>query len=89
MEEIYITHIPVVFKEYVTGIDGVQPFKCSHLTRSVKKGVLRGVVKFTGKHLCWSLFKLQGFFLSTKDLLLPPGTKRLKIKKETPTLVFS
>ena len=34
----------------------------THKRRSIKKGALRNCVKFTGKHLCQSLFliKLQG-----------------------------
>ena len=32
-------------------------FKRSHQRYSVKKGVLKNFSIFTGKHLCWSLFK--------------------------------
>ena len=37
--------------------------RSSHRRCSVKKGVLKNVASFTGKHLCWSLFfiKLQVF----------------------------
>ena len=31
-------------------------FRSSHQSCSVKKGVLKNLVKFIGKHLCWSLF---------------------------------
>ena len=36
-----------------------QPYKSSHQRCSVKKGVLRNFAKFTGKHLCQSLFLLK------------------------------
>ena len=43
-------------------------FKSSHRRCSVKKGVLRNFVKFTGKHLCQSLFliKLQALACNFK-----------------------
>ena len=52
-------------------------FKSSHRRCSVKKGVLKKVANFTGKHLCRGLFliKLQAFRFAT-------------LLKETPTLVF-
>ena len=42
-------------------------FKSSHRRCSVRKGVLRNVVKFTGKYLCQSLFfnKVAGLRLAT------------------------
>ena len=51
--------------------------RSSHWRCSVKKGVLKNFVNFTGKHLCWSLFliKLQAF---RPAILL----------KKTPTQVF-
>ena len=38
-------------------------YKCSHRKCSVKKGAIRNFAKFTGKHLCQSLFliKLQAW----------------------------
>ena len=38
-------------------------FRSSHLRCSVKKGVLKNLAKFTGKHLCQGLFfnKVAGF----------------------------
>ena len=32
-------------------------FKSSHRRCSIKKAVLKNFAKFTGKHLCWNLFK--------------------------------
>ena len=32
------------------------PNRSSHCRCSIKKGVLKTFAKFTGKHLCWSLF---------------------------------
>ena len=39
----------LTLEEYIT-------FKSSHQRCSVKKGVLKNFAKFTGKHLCQSLF---------------------------------
>ena len=36
--------------------DDITTNRSSHWRRSVKNGVLRNFVKFTGKHLCQSLF---------------------------------
>ena len=37
-------------------------FRSSHCSHSIKKAILKDFVRFTGKHLCWSLFfnKLAG-----------------------------
>ena len=51
--------------------------RSSHRSFSVKKGVLRNFVKFTGKHLCQSLFF---------NKVAAPATL---LKKETLTQVFS
>ena len=45
----------------------------------MKKGMLKNLAKFTGNHLCWSLFL-------NKTVDLKPATL---FKKETPTQVFS
>ena len=38
------------------GHDDVSISRCSHQRCSIKEGVLRNYIKFTGKHLCQSLF---------------------------------
>ena len=57
-------------------------YRSSQRRCSVRKGVLRNFAKFTGKHLCLSLFfnKVAG---------LRPGTAYNFIKKETLAQVFS
>ena len=54
-------------------------FRSSHREVNCKKGILKNFAKFTGKHLCWSLFN--------KVIGLRPEACNV-IKKETPTLVF-
>ena len=46
-------------------------YRSSHRRYSVKKGVLRNFAKFTGKHLCQSLFfnKVAGLQLYRKETL--------------------
>ena len=48
-------------------------FRSSHHKCSMKKGVLRNITKFTGKHLCQSLFfnKVAGLRAATKKKLWP------------------
>ena len=45
--------------------------KSSHRRCSVKKGVLRNFAKFTGKHLCQSLFLCRPFLQNTSGRMLP------------------
>ena len=53
-------------------------YRSSHRRCSVRKGVLRNIAKFTGKHLCQSLF-------FNKVAVL----RSVTIKKETLVQVFS
>ena len=72
------------FNSYL--LKGIDPNKCnssvklrsSHRMCSIKNGVLKSFAKFTGKHLCWSVFlnKVSG---------LRPAT----LLKEILTQVFS
>ena len=41
---------------WFSGENGI--IRCSHPRRSIKEGVLKNFVKFTGKHLCQSVFLL-------------------------------
>ena len=40
----------------LSSVDSLRNARSSHRRRSVRKGVLRNFVKFTGKHLCQSPF---------------------------------
>ena len=59
--------------------------RSSHRRCSIKQGVLKNFIKFTGKHLCWSLFfnKVAGlshrcFPVNSADFLrIPFSAKRL------------
>ena len=42
----------------------------SHWWCSVKKGVLKSLAKFTGKHLCWSLFLIKLQQIKSATLLM-------------------
>ena len=50
-------------------------YRTSHRRCSIKKGVLKNFTKFTGKHLCQSLFfnKVAGLRQAVAGLRTPPG----------------
>ena len=51
---------------YIKGTLAVN-YRSSHRRRSVRKGVLKKLANFTGKHLCWSyLFKMLILLLTKK-----------------------
>ena len=53
------SQLPHLFKLYYKKLgkwEKVSIFRSSHLTYSIIKGVLRNFAKFTGKHLCQSLY---------------------------------
>ena len=74
----YIVKTLVYFFREVKHLYFFPPCRSSHLGVFCKKGVLRNFAKFTGKHLCQSLFLI-------KLLALPCNF----IKKETLIQVFS
>ena len=57
-------------------------FKSSHQGGSVRKGVLKNFPKFTGKHLCQSLFFKTPFLKNTSWLLLLKFIKDFKQKAQ-------
>ena len=63
-----------MFKEYVKGKNGAQ---------------MQVFLESLHENTCVGVSLSQRCFLSTWDLLIPPATKWLKIKKETPVQVFS
>ena len=57
-----------VLQMFFMTIQIVAPYKSSHRRFSVRKGVLRNFAKFTGKHLCQSLFFNNLFLILKKRL---------------------
>ena len=62
--------------------------RSSHQRCFVKKGVLRNVTKFTGKHLCQSLFFNKVVGLSSTTLLKKTSHLQLYLKRDSGAGVF-
>ena len=74
------THDEVLF---VKNTGSSQSYKNSHRRCSVRKGVLRNLAKFTGKHLCQSLFFNQRLFIKNETLAQVFFCEVCKISKNT------
>ena len=58
------------FKMDVSSQLSLRSRRSSHWRCSVKKGVLKNLANFTGKHLCWSLFLIKLLFRNVSKINL-------------------